>query len=69
MTDDPTQNRSVRGTPDLPLILEQLQDQLDDLRQAIEAQQRLIAILTSRITSLEQASARQPPEPASDHDA
>ena len=38
---------------DLPLILEQLLDQLDDLQQAVEAQQRLIAVLTSRVTALE----------------
>lgn len=38
---------------DLPLILEQLLDQLDDLQQAVESQQRLIAVLTSRVTALE----------------
>ena len=38
---------------DLPLILEQLLDQLDDLQQTVEAQQRLIAVLTSRVTALE----------------
>lgn len=38
---------------DLPLILEQLLDQLDDLQQTVEAQQRLIALLTSRVTALE----------------
>ena len=43
----------VRGYPDLPLILEQLQDQLDDLRQALESQQRLIAVLTLRVATLE----------------
>ncbi|GAA3623627.1 hypothetical protein [Microlunatus ginsengisoli] len=69
MTDHPRQDRGVRGTPDLPLILEQLQDQLDDLRLAVEAQQGLIALLTSRITSLEQARGRQPSDPGSDDDA
>ena len=70
MTDDPTENRhTVRGTPDLPLILEQLQDQLDDLRQAAEAQQRLIAVLTARVSSLEQTPDRRPPEHTTDHDA
>ena len=69
MTDDPTENRSVRGTPDLPLILEQLQDQLDDLRQALQAQQRLIAVLTARVGSLEQTPNRQSPEHSTDHDA
>ena len=54
MSNDPIENqRSVRGTPDLPLLLEQLQDQLDDLQQAVEAQQQLIAVLTSRVTALE----------------
>lgn len=38
---------------DLPLILEQLLDQLDDLQQTLESQQRLIAVLTSRVTALE----------------
>ena len=38
---------------DLPLILEQLLDQLDDLQQTVEAQQRLIAVLTSRVAALE----------------
>jgi len=38
---------------DLPLILDQLLDQIDDLQQAVEAQQRLIAVLTSRIAALE----------------
>ena len=38
---------------DLPVILEQLLDQLDDLQQTVEAQQRLIAVLTSRVTALE----------------
>jgi hypothetical protein len=46
-------HREVRGFPDLPLILEQLQDQLDDLRQTLESQQRLIAVLTSRVATLE----------------
>jgi chromosome condensin MukBEF ATPase and DNA-binding subunit MukB len=38
---------------DLPLIVEQLLDQLDDLQQAVDAQQRLITVLTSRVTALE----------------
>lgn len=46
----PSQSERVE---DLPLILEQLLDQLDDLQQAVEAQQRLIAVLTSRVTALE----------------
>ena len=45
--------RDLAATPDLPLILEQMQDQLDDLRLAVEAQQRLISVLTSRIATLE----------------
>ena len=48
------EQRDVRGFPDLPLILEQLQDQLDDLRQTVESQQRIIAVLMSRIATLEQ---------------
>ena len=46
----PTKSERVE---DLPLILEQLLDQLDDLQQTVEAQQRLIAVLTSRVTALE----------------
>ena len=38
---------------DLPLILERLLDQLDDLQRAVESQQRLIALLTSRVAALE----------------
>jgi hypothetical protein len=38
---------------DLPLILERVLDQLDDLQQAVEAQQRLITLLTSRVAALE----------------
>ena len=54
MPDAPDPNyRDVRGYPDLPLILEQLQDQLDDLRQTLESQQRLIAGLSSRVATLE----------------
>ncbi len=45
--------RDLAATPDLPLILEQMQDQLDDLALAVEAQQRLINVLTSRIATLE----------------
>ena len=53
--DDPSL-ADVRGTPDLPLILGQLQDQLDDLRLAVQAQQRLIGLLTSRVATLEKAA-------------
>jgi hypothetical protein len=43
-----------RRVEDLPLILDRMQDQLDDLRQAIESQQRLISALTFRLAALEQ---------------
>ena len=46
-------HRQPERVEDLPLILEQLLDQLDDLQQAVEAQQRLIALLTSRVAALE----------------
>lgn len=39
--------------PDLPLILERLQDQIDDLRQTLEAQQRLNQTLLARLETLE----------------
>ena len=48
----PPPSKSER-VEDLPLILEQLLDQLDDLQQAVKAQQRLIAVLTSRVAALE----------------
>ena len=55
----PGPNQTVTATPrsgrveDLPLIVEQLLDQLDDLQQTVESQQRLIAVLISRVTALE----------------
>ena len=53
-TNQPDQQPSKsERVEDLPLILEQLLDQLDDLHQTAEAQQRLIAVLTSRVTALE----------------
>lgn len=42
-----------RGVADLPLILEQLQDQLDDLRAVVKAQQIQIDRQTERIDTLE----------------
>lgn len=39
--------------PDLSLILEQLQEQIDDLRQTLEAQQRLNTTLMARLDALE----------------
>lgn len=44
---------SLRGAPDLPLIIEQLQDQLDDLRAAIEAQHTQLAQQAARLDALE----------------
>ena len=49
---EPHQPPSER-VEDLPLILERLLDQLDDLQRAVESQQRLIALLTSRVAALE----------------
>lgn len=50
---DPTTDPE-RRVEDLPLILERMQDQLDDLRQAIQSQQRLISALNSRLATIEQ---------------
>ena len=43
----------LRGAADLPLILEQLQDQLDDLRAVLEAQQTQLDRQSARIETLE----------------
>ena len=43
----------LRGMADLPLILEQLQDQLDDLRAVLEAQQTELDRQAARIETLE----------------
>lgn len=39
--------------PDLPLVVEQLQEQIDGLREVAEAQQREIRQLRARLESLE----------------
>ena len=41
------------GWPDLPLIVEQLQDQIDALREVVEIQQRQIAEHRARLDALE----------------
>jgi hypothetical protein len=43
----------LAGFPDLPLIIEQLQNQLDDLRAAVEAQQTQLERQAARLTALE----------------
>ena len=43
----------LRGTPDLPLIIEQLQDQLDDLRATVRAQQTQLDRQSARLDALE----------------
>ncbi len=49
-TDD---TRRLASTADLPLIIEQLQDQLDDLRATIEAQQAQLTAQAARLAALE----------------
>lgn len=51
---DPT-NSEVRrpAVADLPLIIEQLQDQLDQLRAAVEAQQAALERHDARLAALE----------------
>jgi len=44
---------SRSGWPDLPLIVEQLQDQVDGLREIVEAQQRQLAEHRARLEALE----------------
>lgn len=43
----------LRGVADLPLILEQLQDQLDDLRAVVKAQQTQLGRQAARLDTLE----------------
>lgn len=48
-----TDTRDMGGARDLPLIIEQLQNQLDDLRAAVEAQQRQLDQQATRLAALE----------------
>lgn len=55
---EPREADSAKGTPrtswpDMPLIIEQLQDQIDALRAVIEAQDQQLAEHRSRLTLLE----------------
>ena len=43
----------LHGWPDLPLVVEQLQEQLDGLREVAEAQQRELRQLRVRVEALE----------------
>ncbi len=43
----------LQGMPDLPLIIEQLQNQLDDLREALDMQQTQLAQQAARLAELE----------------
>ena len=42
-----------QSVPDLPLIIEQLQDQIDQLRATVEAQQTLLEQHTARLAALD----------------
>ena len=42
-----------QSMPDLPLIIEQLQDQIDQLRATVEAQQTLLEHHTARLAALD----------------
>jgi len=55
MTDQPSHDRGVRPpvATDLPLIIEQLQDQLDQLRATAEAQQTVLKQHAARLAALE----------------
>ena len=46
-------NQPITSTPDLPLIIELLQNQLDDLTATVQAQQSEIARQAARIAALE----------------
>ena len=49
----PTVADQLRGVPDLPLIIEQLQDQLDDLQAIVRAQQTQLDRQAARLDTLE----------------
>ena len=49
----PGRDRELRGALDLPLIIEELQNQLDDLRAALEAQQSQLGQQAERLAALE----------------
>ena len=55
MTDQPSHDHRVWPpvATDLPLIIEQLQDQLDQLRATAEAQQAVLEQHAARIAALE----------------
>ena len=56
MPDQPADDHRRRpNVPDLPLIIEQLQDQLDQLRAAVEAQQAVIDRHDARLSALERS--------------
>ena len=56
MSDQPPTNDIRRqSVPDLPLIIEQLQDQLDQLRAALETQQAVIERHAARLAALERS--------------
>lgn len=49
----PSSSTSARGWLDWPLVVEQLQEQIDGLREVAEAQQREIRQLRTRLDALE----------------
>ena len=54
MSDEPPTNDQRRpAVPDLTLIIEQLQDQLDQLRAALETQQAVLERHAARLAALE----------------
>lgn len=50
---DPAEGAPRTSWPDLPLIIEQLQDQIDALRVVVETQDRQLAEHRSRLAALE----------------
>ena len=55
MSDQPPNDTRRPGVSDLPLIIEQLQDQLDQLRAALETQQAVIERHAARLAALERS--------------
>lgn len=49
----PDRDRELRGAPDIPLIIEELLNQVDNLRAALEAQQLQLGRHAERLAALE----------------
>lgn len=53
MADNDRDRNRLAGLPDLPLIIEEIQSQLDDLRVVVETQQVQLKHQAARLAALE----------------